>query len=155
MSECACAQCGRLARALCQQGAGVGRQPCIAQCPSAWPSVCRLRPLCANATQSWGARGERGVRRGERGLKGINHGRETRAGGRRMEGCRGGETGEGDWLAAHVHPPLPPSSLPLPCFFYLLSVPMLMSCDVRGGRERRQAALSEHPPPPSCLFSGQ
>lgn len=81
--------------------------------------------------------GERGVRRGERGLKGINHGREKRAGGRRMEG---------GWLAAHVYPP-PLSLLPLPCFFYLLSVPMLMSCDVQGrdpqgGRETQKGEKS-------------
>ncbi len=95
--------------------------------------------------------GERGVRRGERGLKGINHGRERRAGGRRMEGCEGRG---GDWLAAHVYPSSP---LPLPCFFYLLSVPMLMSCDVQGeidregGRGRhRQSKVSLLP----RLFSG-
>lgn len=61
--------------------------------------------------------GERGVRRGERGLKGINHGRERRAGGRRMEGCGG----EGGWLAAHVHPLLlPPLSLCLVSFIFYL-----------------------------------
>lgn len=127
---CVCALCGRLARALCQQGAGVGRQPCIARCPSAWPSVCRLRPLCANATQSPGARGWGGGEKGwEAGLKGINHGRERRAGGRRMEGRRD----VGERLAGCPYIPHRPSSLPLPRFFYLLSVvPMLMSCDVHG-----------------------
>lgn len=49
---------------------------------------------------------------------------------RRGQGVEGME-GAG-WLPTDT-----PSSLPLPCFFYLLSVPMLMSCDVQGemGRE--------------------
>lgn len=59
MHICACvcvSVCSCLAQAPCQQGAGVGRHPCVARCPSVWPSVCRLRPLCANARQSWEAR---------------------------------------------------------------------------------------------------
>lgn len=62
--------------------------------------------------------GERGVRRGERGLKGINHGRERRAGGRRMEVC--GESGGGaaGWLP--MYSPLPPSLLS-PSALFLLS----------------------------------
>lgn len=108
---------GSLARALCQQEAGVGRQPCIAHCPSAWPSVCRLRPLYANATQSRGARGWEGGEKGwGGGLKEINHGRERRAGGRRMEGCGDGE--ESGWLAAHLIPP-PLSLCPVSFIFYL------------------------------------
>lgn len=49
---------------------------------------------------------------------------------RRGQGVEGIE-GAG-WLPADT-----PSSLPLPCFFYLLSAPMLMSCDAQGetGRE--------------------
>ena len=66
--------------------------------------------------------GERGVRRGERGLKGINHGRERWAGGRRMEGC--GESGGGGGRLAGcpcIPPPsLPPLSLcPVSFIFYL------------------------------------
>jgi len=66
--------------------------------------------------------GEKGVRRGERGLKGINHGREKRAGGGRMEGSG---------LLPMCAPLFSPSAL------FLLSLPMLMSCDVQGeiGRE--------------------
>lgn len=100
MSLCMClgaqAQCSRLAWALCQQGAGVGRQPWVARCPSVWPSVCRLRPLCAKARQSQGARGwgcKRGLKgistMGERGRQGVE--------GWRVCGCLGGS-----WLAAHL-----------------------------------------------------
>lgn len=103
MSLCVClgaqAQCSRLAWALCQQGAGVGRQPWVARCPSVWPSVCRLRPLCAKARQSQGARGwgcKRGLKgistMGERGRQGVE--------GWRVCGCLGGS-----WLAAHLTPP--------------------------------------------------
>lgn len=98
--------------------------------------------------------GERGVRRGERGLKGINHGRERRAGGRRMEVC--GESGGGGQLAGCpcIPPSLPPSSLPLPCFFYLLSVPMLMSCDVQGAIDR-EGGRGRHGSLLSGFFSGR
>lgn len=90
--------------------------------------------------------GERGVRRGERGLKGINHGRERRAGGRRMEGCGG----EGGWLAAHVHPLLlPPLSLCLVSFIFYLCLCWWAVMYREGGRGRhRQSSLL------SCLFSG-
>lgn len=62
--------------------------------------------------------GERGVRRGERGLKGINHGRERRAGGRRMEVCGEGGGGAAGWLP--MYSPLPPSLLS-PSALFLLS----------------------------------
>lgn len=132
--------CSCLAQTLCQQGAGVGRHPCVSRCPSVWPSVCRLRPLCANARQSWGARffflmGGGGY------LMGINHGREWRAGGRKSEGEGVGVS----WLIAHLHP----RSL-LPWFFYLLSVSMLMSCyDAWGGRSRGTQTILHTLP---CLF---
>lgn len=89
--------------------------------------------------------GERGGEKGERGLKGINHGRERRAGGRGMERWGGAW---GGWLAARAYP----SPLALsPSALFLLSVPMLMSCDVRG--EIRRETHGEAKSGSFCLHS--
>lgn len=73
--------------------------------------------------------------------------------GQGVEGWRG--DGEGRWLARC--PYVPPSHfLPLPCFFYLLSVPMLMSRDVQGDKDRkRERGIHKHGFLLSSLFSGQ
>lgn len=99
---------------------------CVAVCVPPAPS------LCQRHTEP----GSRGVRKGERGLKGINHGRERRAGGRGMERCG---KGGGERLASCPCSPHP-SCLLSPLF--LLSAPMLMSCDERGGmRKETQTEL--------------
>lgn len=90
--------------------------------------------------------GERGVRRGERGLKGINHGREKRAGGRRDGG---------GWLAAHGYPLLSPSAL------FLLSFICAYADELRctgrggqGGRTRRHRGRNTKNKGEPCLLSG-
>lgn len=116
----------------------------VCECVAAWPKPCASKKqvwggspalpiahlrgrLCAACALSLPTPhragepgGERGVRRGGvgwgGGLKGINHGRERRTGGRGMEGCEDG--GESGWLAAHVIPP-PLSLCPGSFIFYL------------------------------------